>query len=231
MKRNKLILAFCLAGCLLSTAIYAQDSLQHKNSIPPLRNEVSILFGHIFSTTDVFYVNDTSFQKSNTESYSPKLGLGYKYHFKKSAIRTKVGIQYWDNSYDNNTNLDHTKGNCSIGSIGYEISHIFGRLTMFYGADIFVRSLKTTGTYTTIQLSDISQLKCSIKSIGINPFIGFAYFFTKNISVSSELFFSFSESMVKKDILYANSQSNSQKDNHQNFDYSPPYNISLNMHF
>lgn len=164
------------------------------------KNEFNVQIDDIFAKNDLFidlYLYDMGSDYYVPQfSYGPTLGLGYKHHFEKGAIRIKVNIatraQKYQAQDENDDYQDDSKyaSHKERFSAGYEWHSNFGRTQIFYGIDATL-SLEAIGTesyrYANYEGSDytVENTQASF-SYGAKPFLGFKYFISPMFSVSSE---------------------------------------------
>ena len=227
MKIIKVIQAFCLAGILMSSSLYAQDTLKQQIPHPLLKNELSVTLGPLYSNEIIIYEIDSSMYQT-IQNYNPILGFGYKNHYNKSALRTKVALLLKDGE---DFNLKKSKGQSAYTSVGYEWYKKEGKLLLSYGADLVASFVNTNAVYYEHNHSKIAEKRINIKKLGLSPFIGFSYCFTPHVSVTTEFHYTIAESVRNTKTTDENAVVNANKEFVTSFSMSPLGNLALNIHF
>lgn len=121
----------------------------------------------------------------------PKIGIAYKYHFPKSAIRSKVSFASKSNSRSNvndSVNTDDYYTTSSI-SLGYEWNKTHGKVEFFYGIDITIRSSYYSSESKSTNNGDEyrSETEQNFNAFGLSPLLGVEYKFTPKLTISTEI--------------------------------------------
>lgn len=161
------------------------------------------------------------------------LGMGYKRAISPNgAIRVTSFISYVDDTrLYLNGNIDYVTLSLK-GKLGYEFRLNFNKWMLYYGVDIFgyYSTGKTTANYS-LEEDNIEPRYFERKSttLGINPFIGFLYYFNENISISTEVVYEIS----KTERIFINKQNTEYSNTETIFknQVSPLGIVSLNFHF
>ncbi len=197
---NKYFVIFI--ALFIATDTRAQRTIFPKESIPKAlfkKNEISINISPLKN----FLLSAPQQQTRYAISYKRFLDP-------KSAIRTSIGIDY----VNSNSSYQHMPKNTIIRSsykesskmpfisVGYE--RYFGdrKLSFFYGADLIIgyyRSKKSsTGNNifndsiaTLISMKSEEVTTENIFKVGISPFIGAKYSFSKTLAVSCQMGYNF----------------------------------------
>src|ERR1035437_2134662 len=235
---QRTLLCALTIGCLLLTKnISAQDSAFEKR-----RKELQIKIGlTIFSSPTPY-------------------NIGYKYHFKKGAIRVGYSFSYNNNKNNaanndmggqqNYTVAETPKNMTSNISVGYELHSNFNKFQLFYGIDFLYNysNLTTTATYnnyndTIVQIDHSTKTITTTNGWGLSPFFGVKYRFNKWFSISAQSSINGVYSIQKIDNtsyynpkFYPNSSTNSSRslgleNNLTSFGITPISNVAINFHF
>ncbi len=239
--KSLIIIGFIFA---LSLSINAQES---KKDNFTNKHEVSFTIDDIFSDRgNVYYSYEYypylpygEYQMYNDDNIT-RMGLGYKFHFAKSALRTKftLGKQNKDNvneidSFGNERNLVRSEI-----FLGYEFHKNFKNTQFFYGADIFYNYINTE--YVNYNIDAIygrdiySESTYTKEGYGVSPFIGVKYFINPMISISTEMKLLIEKYSSKSESMYDNNGTISESKNTatgSNFRMGPVGNLSINFHF
>lgn len=179
---------------------------------------------------------------------SPLYGVGYRYHFGKSAIRAGFDfmIKNSDSKYERDygyyspTRYDRESKALSYKiRVGYEFHEDFKKTQLFFGLDVFIRSdeIKNKSEYfDTDTLVRTYKNTNTYISYGISPMIGIKYHFNDMLSLSIETTFNFYlyESIYNYESTYTdpyyNTYKTTEREKGARFDISPLGLISLNIH-
>jgi hypothetical protein len=192
-----------VAVLLISTA-FSQESINYFEK----KNEINIQVDDIFAKQDFLntlyyleydydyvYYNYYLGYPMNTQ---PAIGIGYKHHFNKGAIRLKASLSIMTRNYENDQEDDDD--NVFIGvynervAAGYEFHQNWGRTQVFYGIDgvlgfqtsVNKQQIRYTNEYGYLEESIDSKYVSATISYGIQPFLGFRYMISPRFSVSTE---------------------------------------------
>ena len=236
MKTGKIILII-----ILSIQFFMSKGQENKESIKKTKHELSIVVDDIFTKSSYPIIYPSSYSSYYIDYYTvdsntPKIGLGYKYHFSKSAIRTKISVGHRNNTTDDKQ--DQIKFNASSFNvkslIGYEFHKDISKTQIFYGVDLFIDYYIVKNETTNSAGFTINTLSSKYKNtgFGISPLIGVKYFFNPIISISTE---------IKLNIeSYSGESTHEDSDDPDiekseisgiNTNFGPLGQISLNIHF
>jgi len=176
---------------------------------------------------NIGYINMSSLSTLNY------FGVGYKRAISsKGALRATTFFSYVDDTRLHlNGNLDYITLSLK-GKLGYEFRLNFNKWMLYYGADLFgyYSNHKTTTNYS-LEEGDFlpGYFERESKTFGINPFIGFLYYFNENISISTEIVYEVS----KTKSMFNNKQKSEYNNTVTTFknQVSPLGIVSLNFHF
>ena len=195
MKIKNLIIALSAIGSMFTASLFAQTS---ENKLTA-KNEVSISVDDVFAknrNNNVWNVNGFETQFA-TMLASPKMGLGCKYHFQTSAMRTKISYAYNSSNFndqDVKTNKTYSLG--FIASIGYEIQKKYDNVQLFYGVDAVetvvdfnAKTQYETTSFDNQKIDYSSKSSGDYFSIGLSPFLGIKYFWLYSKYISKMIIF------------------------------------------
>lgn len=199
----KRIILSIVAILIISTSI-AQEKVDYFQK----KNEINIQIDDLFakqSLFDFYYFVDYDYYDTPLLYYyypemnnSPSVGIGYKHHFSKGAIRLKGSFSMFTRSFENDK--DNKDDDVFIGmynerfSAGYEFQKNLGKTQVFFGLDAVagfhtsVNKQKSRFTDENGYLEDYLDSKYITSSIsfGAQAFIGFKYMISPQFSVSTE---------------------------------------------
>ncbi|NPD47151.1 MULTISPECIES: hypothetical protein [unclassified Lentimicrobium] len=192
---KKTILLSLIALMFFNLNISAQETNYFQK-----KNEFNVQIDDIFAKNNLFtdlYLYDMSSEYYFPQiSYGPTLGLGYKHHFTKGAIRIKVNIATRAQKYQIQDGSDDYKDDSKFAShkerisAGYEWHSNLGRTQIFYGLDatISIEAIATESyRYANYEGSDYTvENTQGTFTYGVKPFLGFKYFISPMFSVSTE---------------------------------------------
>lgn len=194
MKKTILLslIAFVLFG--LNVSGQETDYFQKKNEF---NVQIDDVFAKRDLLTDLYLYDYDMVYVMPMLSYGPTLGLGYKHHFTKGAVRLKVNVATRLQKYMSKDASDEFQDDIKYFShrerfsAGYEFHSNFGRTQVFYGFDAVI-TIEAVGTET--YRNDYYYVKSGYSventqgtfSYGVKPFLGFKYFISPQFSVSSE---------------------------------------------
>jgi len=226
---------------ILTYPVYGQES---DESYYSSKSELSIVVDDIFAKNTYVYPSNLYYPTpfslySNTileAVITPKIGMGYKFHFIKSAIHSKISVGYRNetvrNKYDTST-AENSLLTSGI-SFGYELHKNMNRTQLFYGVDMFINYSKLNSKSTNFYNSEkyISERIYNMMGYGISPLIGVKYFLGSSISVSTELKYSI-EAYNGKNVSRYTGDTGDDIDKISGTDtkFGPLGQISLNIHF
>ena len=210
MKTYKILLGFILLSVTAFT-VNAQDSVRFNIH----KNELNIGYFNVFQLDAV-----------------PSFGIGYKLRTENGAFRLRANFSTRNSKAEIDSGSERTRTSYSIQpQIGYEWQEDFGRLLLYYGADLSAGYYKST--YRVENLIDPVDLYTNNSEsirLSINPIIGLKVFINSSISVSTETFFYVSYTMNKSKTINGTEVTNS-KDTALNTGLSPLGVFSINFHF
>ena len=202
-------------------SIFVEDFLQ-KNNYPYYYN--------YYDFDDYFFFNEYYGVNTGTTN----IGLGYRLHFKKMALRSRVTFSsnVSSNSINDNGRTENSTTNFGF-SVGLERHIDINKAQFFYGLDFSF--LKRNNNYDfESYVGDIYSYANSVEntSFVFSPLLGFKYHFHPAISVSTELRFN----MDKYFNEYTSSYENQPEDDIQKSEgfrtkLGPVGFLSLNFHF
>jgi hypothetical protein len=208
------------------------------------RNEFSIVLDDLFAKNALVYYPyisplssyyvypDYPFVELNT----PKMGLGYKYHFAGSALRSKLSFGFRDYKSDDLDDTSKTENSLLTTGfhLGYELHKNINNIQIFYGADLFANYSKFNSKTTNVNNSQtyIYDRIYSYSGFGISPLLGVKYFISSSFSLSTELKFTI-ESFRGEDIYKNSSYAEENKTEISGIDtkFGPFGQLSINIHF
>jgi len=195
---KKTILISIITVMLFNLNLIAQEKINYLEK----KNEFNIQVDNIFSKTQIYlrdyqYYENGSYINAITLTNQPAIGIGYKHHFTKGAIRAKIsagtfGSVYQDQIYGQDDYEDESAfvSHYENISLGYEWHSNLGRTQIFYGLDAHLSlsfsksSFKDDDYYYKTDYD--SEVKHSSISFGAKPFLGFKFFISPQFSVSTE---------------------------------------------
>lgn len=232
---------FLISFALLSIAVFGQEN---NEGIPSSKHELSIVIDDIFAKTS--YVNYPYLYSTSSLYYLPayptfelnttKVGLGYKFHFKNSALRSKLSLGVRNNTTENKIDTNKTENSFLASGItlGYEFHKNIRKTQIFYGADLYVDYNKSSSKSSNVYNSEtyINESINTNMAFGISPLVGVKYFISPSISFSTELKF-FIESFKNESIYkYTGNTSDNKNDTSgMNTKFGPLGQLSINIHF
>ena len=241
MKTRKRIL-LSISALLVTVALSAQESVQSSSEVTN-RHEVSIVIDDIFAknrSDNPIYYNKMEYGgyiETNSVSNS-KVGIGYKFLFNKSAIRSKVAGYIGNDNYSNgNTQKNDTKKFTLSANIGYEFHKNIEKTQLFFGVDFVFDYAKlnenSTSNYNFNMLPTTFTYKNSTdyQALGFAPLMGVKYFFTKNLSMSTELNCKTMFYNIKDKSESSQNPSNEVKNDGVETTFGPLGNLSINYAF
>lgn len=269
------IIKFLLAAILICSFSYskAQDTIAAAERPDFKRHEINIGFANLFNRIfpETFYLMYSDYYNDDyyyEYGYYPfpfydmdyslqKFGMGYKFHFRESAIRS-----YFDIGYDNSDFSDEsessssaktkTEGSSMVSSytarLGYELHKNVKSTQFFFGLDAFTQASDYEWQYeskTTYidgnQRTTSYENKRKYTAFGGSPILGIKYHFNEQVSISTETRFNFTSYNDKSsynrettDLFYPFNSSESEgasKGDGFKIKMSPLGLFSLNVHF
>lgn len=233
---------------LLAQITVAQQNDSTKTLAKKPKHEVRIIMENFLEKQDVeqFYQiwNSSNFSNTGTyEYYNNRLryGLGYNFNLNKIGFRSRFFYSsYNDTFFDSRKTETASKGNMYRVSIGINYQKTLDKIILYAGIDF--SSFKNDFDQVQrnlIEWGDGNEIKQNVEysGYGIEPLVGFKYFFTNNFSVSSEIRFIADRFEGESLVTYFNSLVGSPDDEYlSTFDGSysnlgPKGSISFNIHF
>lgn len=164
------------SAIILETTLFAQDTLQSVEKPIKIRDykrhEINVGFLNLFNRLSfmdyVFYYNSysnnnieynqfSSFYRENI--FLSQYGVGYKFHFKQSAIRSifDIGVKNDKTSYESMGTASQTTNDYSLDyqTIGFRLGYEFlmGTRTQFYfGADLIGQMSNSKYSYKLMRI-------------------------------------------------------------------------------
>lgn len=173
-----------------------------------------------------YYYSVNSYQK-------PALGIGYKYHFKKNALRVNLNIA--SNKSEFNSNVNTVNGNSTKETnlwykfkLGYERHINFQRTQIFFGMDCLYNNWDYTSE--SKNSSYWSKNSNNTEGYGVSPFIGVKVFINSYLSLSAETNFQYEYYKSKRTYYYTSDPENVNEEKGNNFSFGPIGLISINVH-
>lgn len=234
---------------VFSVVGFSQNGEEPKKENNKPKHEIRIIMENFLERQDVaeFYQiwNSSNFSNTGTyEYYNNKLryGLGYNFNLNKIGFRSRIFYSsYKDTFFDSRKTETTSNGLMYRVSIGMNYQKSFDKIVLYVGADF--SSFKNV--FDQIQKNPIewgggNEINQSVKyfGYGIEPLVGFKYFFTNHFSVSSEIRFIIDSFDGETLVTYFNSVGTigSNDEYLSTFDgrytnLGPKGSISLNIHF
>jgi hypothetical protein len=180
----------------------------------------------------------------NLSGSSPTYGLGYKYHFKKSAIRIGCNVLLANtNSLPREFTSSSNETFSSSVFLGYQLQYsINNKFCLFYGLNGIYTYTKSDIIYTTYNnlytsiVTSNSEIIAITNGYGSSPFLGMQYYINSRVSFSVESSFNITYNMQTNDDIYYNNIPNSitekkQNNNYWKANFTPGSAIFINFHF
>lgn len=224
------------------SGVFGQES---NNDYYISKHEISIVIDDIFAKNTfasypIVYYTTSSYipyyiEYSTIDLNTPKIGLGYKYHFSKSALRSKisVGLRNYESDDKNSERKNEYSFLTSNISLGYELHKNMNKAQIFYGIDLFMNFNNTTSKHTNYGNTPNTSSENIYKytGFGVSPLIGAKYYLSTAISISTELKYSIES--YSGESFYKNSE-NAEDDKTKtkgiNTKFGPLGQISINIH-
>lgn len=235
-----------IAFVSISVLGFSQEAEEPKKEGSKPKHEIRIIMENFLEKNDVVsnYQIWYSSNFSNVGTYEYynnrfKYGLGYNLNLNKIGIRSKVFYNSYNETYfDASKQENNSNAKMLRASVGINYRKQLGKTVLFFGVDLsyFKMDLEQI-QYTSNPASypDTRQFT-SYNGLGVEPLVGFNYFFSDYFSFSSEI------RVVRDDykgntlITYENSSGQNIPDYEIDFEGShtnigPKGSISLNVHF
>lgn len=242
MKNLLLVIVFIFC---ISVVIKGQEK---EESYSKSKHEFSIVLDDIFIKNNfiyypppIYYTID-GYIPINYPDYSstliynmPKVGLGYKYYFQNSAIRSKLSIGVGNHETDdkNSQRQFSISQQVSNFNIGYEFHKNINKTQIFYGLDLMLNISETSSKSRRYgENSYTSETINSLTGFGISPLLGVKYYFNPSISLSTEIKYTVESYSGERVYKY----SEAEEDNKTTIGgldtrFGPLGQISVNIHF
>ena len=180
MKKIKLFIGLSL---IVSFSYSQTDSKEEVFS----KHEISVFAENFLVKNQIYYGAYGPYYQNYEVDYS-QIGIGYRFHFKKSAIRSRVSFGSSNRTQDNGVSNKYTYSSLfSDVALGYELHLNKGKSQLFYGADLNFSFSHNKGE-TNYSDRDLQYDNKSLTTgFGISPLIGIKYHFTPTISASTEV--------------------------------------------
>lgn len=192
-----------IVAIFIITTSFAQEEVNYFEK----KNEINIQIDDIFAKQNLldFYYLDNYYDDVPIIHYnypdfsnSPAVGIGYKHHFSKGAIRVKGSLSIFTRTY--RPDEDNDDNNVSLASYyervsaGYEFHQNWGRTQVFFGIDGTLAFQTLVSKQNRNQYNDPyyegdkveHKNVSSTISYGVMPFIGFRYYISPKFSISTE---------------------------------------------
>ena len=216
-----------------SFALFSQEATTEK--LPKTsKHELSIVIDNFLTKNQIIYgAYGPYYDNSNWQDNITNVGLGYRFHFKKSAIRARVSLGYdsYNYFYQENGSFENSYFNSAI-AIGYEFHKDMGKAQFLYGLDL-LSNTSNSESKTFNQDGEQQYLNGSKRQgFGVAPLMGIKYHFSPMISVSTELRFAI-ESYKQTDLSenVNTDYNNSNTISGIKTKFGPAGFLSLNVHF
>jgi len=246
---KRIILSIVAISIMITS--FAQEKIDYFQK----KNEINIQVDDIFAKQNFldyyYYELDNNYEYALISYYYPDLtntpavGLGYKHHFIKGALRLKGSFSMLSRTYENDK--DDENDDIFIASYnerfsaGYEIQKNWGRTQVFFGLDAvvgfqsYINKQKTRlydDNYGSLgDYVDSKYITANI-SYGIQPFLGFKYMISPHFSVSTEyhILMERFRSKSKYEVEGEDTQDGN-KTTGMNFKFGPKGQITFSYHF
>ena len=225
--KNIITILFLLSSFVIFSQEKTTDEILRVN-----KHELSIFTENFLERNNIYY--DTyyyPYYEQYINGLEPtQIGIGYRFHFKKSAIRMRVSLGTNKSSHDNGDGYKYEYSTFGLKSaLGYEFHYNRGKAQLFYGADLNINLNNSVSKTENQNLT--SENESNNKAIGISPLLGFKYHITPAISISTEIRVNIESYKVE----YKSSSSNSIEDDFTaqkglKTNIGPKGFISLNFH-
>lgn len=230
---------------LIVLIVNVEKVQSQSDTIAHFKHEISIVIDDVFAKQNYvvypFYEPYWSMYPSppaiiplNTNV--PKIGFAYKYHFPKSAIRSKVSFGSKSNTRNNVNDTSTTESyySTSLISLGYEWNKTHGKVQFFYGIDVTIRSsnysFENKSTNDGVDYS--SETEQNFNALGLSPLLGVEYFVTPKLSISTEIKYILEAYVASETNKYSGSRSETKyEESGSNNYFGPVGQISINYNF
>ncbi|MCF8298509.1 MAG: hypothetical protein K9J13_13260 [Saprospiraceae bacterium] len=224
-----------------TTSLYSQDESKDYFA---RKHEINLGAANLFGTKQndninyfyPYYLENMPYPYYyySVNSYqNPSVGLGYKYHFKKNALR--ANLNFASNKSESNHNANTVNANTSKENNlwyqfkrGYERQINFKSTHLFFGMDC----LNNKWEYKTENISSSywNKTTYNTEGYGVSPFVGVKVFITPFLSLSAETNFKFEKYKSKITTSYPSNPENINEEKGSNFSFGPIGLISINVH-
>jgi hypothetical protein len=191
MKKYLLILCFALFTCTQYTQAQTQDSTKKKemerftweiayNTLPLLswRNGSGLQYGLLVRKNVEKYAKGQLVLKNRAYRLMANMSFFSENPDKQRYSYQGTNYVYYVNKRMNaNFNLE----------VGYEYQHVFNHWQFYYGCDLLYfmsYSTETTYNHTSDPIDETNTFLSH--SFGVKPFLGFKYFISPRVSISTE---------------------------------------------
>ncbi len=175
---------------------------QDKSFVPvKSKHEFNISIDNIFARSPQVYIQTyypyiTSYHVVGIDDIIlPEVGLGYKHHFNKFAIRTKFNVgsksQEFEEKVNNSNNDDKSEFDLFESTLwaGIQLNNDYKRSRVFYGIDGFYNYKKLKIKDLNNYADEMDKKETTLNGYGFAPIIGAGYFISEKISISTEVKF------------------------------------------
>lgn len=233
------------AAALLPLFTSAQDT----TSTGTRNHELQIGFSNLLfnPSSDISLTAFENYQYYSGDLYflqmvnAPALGIGYKYHFGNSALRTGFNFNYRNHQH---TSVDAADPSLmpltmehnikrSTFNLGYEYNVPYKRADFFAGADLFFQHVDIK--YSNERITPFLSQKTTWKkqAFGVSPLAGVRFRINERISISTETRINISQykfkyKTVRTDVTHINYKGDGKG---TQLSLSPIGLIAFNFHF
>ena len=227
----KNIIIIALISLISTVDTFAQENKISKHELSIVIDDIFVksYYNNMYLDKDMYYYNILP-----ENALMPKLGLGYKFHFSKSAIRLTNTFAFSNYQQDNEVSYKNENTVIGLNSfIGYELHKNFNKTQFFYGLDASLKYYKSKSKSENYHNNPvyINTYKEVFKAYGIAPFFGIKYYITPNISLSTEL--KFLVQSYNKEYTSSSTYNNSENKSTVkgiNYQFDPLGQLSINIH-
>ena len=223
-----------------SLSIFAQKGVKDNFTN---NHEISFSIDDIFSSKEIDHDPYESPYGYSNDLYNfftydlkiTRLGFGYKYHFAKSALRSKLTFRQNKNNIIKPGKEEKSDYLLYELFLGYEFNKTLNKTQIFYGADLFFNYYNINAEYKNIAVGSesLESYKYKKTGFGISPLIGVKYFISPMISISSEMKFiieRYNGDYIMDYDAYTPDTNHKYVFDGNHFKIGPLGNISINIH-
>ena len=231
---TKIFLIIILISAI-SFSTFAQDSIKGNFTN---KHELSLIIDGIFNSNDnelypyeLSPIHEKLYVLPDINVNPTRISVGYKYHFTKFAIRSKLSISIRNQTTEDPVaaNDNEVKYLLSKMFIGYEFHKNMNNTQFFYGADLLINYDKIESFEANYDDRDVLY-EYNKLGYGISPFIGVKYFVSPMVSFSTEFKVYIEKYEGEYSVTELNNPHNYDFDG-SNIKFGPLGSISINIHF